>query len=312
MASTWAQSWTCGRCGAAISARRRDVHESTWCPAIESTSKRVPAAVHIAAPSIGFATAPAHASTAKVKLSSGLHLSFQQQSVFGELSTGGAIWRSELVLAEWCATVIPRIAAARELPPLVVELGCGVAPAAGLQALALGASVLFTDLSTVLPFTEANLRLNSSAVSALRTSNARSEVSRSCCDTAALCFGSDALPDRLVSLASAQRGIDVVIVSDCIFRAALHAPLARSLRAVLDCDTRARKGVGAPTCVVAFRLRDDADMRFFDRALPSVGLVAAPLSEVDALTKLVPRRDVGRGGEAEQVFLYSVARSRSF
>ena len=278
-----------------------------WCPAIESTSACTHRAVATAGPTVGFATALAHTSTSEVCLSSGLRLAFQQQSIFGELSTGGAIWRSELVLAEWCAATIPHISVVRERPPLVLELGCGVAPAAGLQSLALGASVVFTDLSSVLPFAEANVRLNCGAVNDARRARDRGDVSRSCCDTAELRFGSCALPDRVVALAAAQRGIDVVIVSDCLFKAALHAPLAQSLRAVLDCDARARKGPGAPACVVAFRLRDDADLRFFDVALPSVGLAAEPLSDIDRLTKLVPRRDVGSGAP-DQVYVYSVAR----
>ena len=37
----------------------------------------------------------------------------------------------------------------------VVELGCGVAPAAGMACLARGCDVLFTDLANVLPYVEA-------------------------------------------------------------------------------------------------------------------------------------------------------------
>ena len=55
-----------------------------------------------------------------------ISLSFQQQSIFGSINTGGALWHSELVLAEYCAR--------EDFSPCsrVLELGCGVAPCAGL------------------------------------------------------------------------------------------------------------------------------------------------------------------------------------
>ena len=92
-----------------------------------------------------------------------LHLRFEQQSVFGSVrfmhsphlmhlvprqspsplsrgraggrqaSTGGALWRAELMLAEWCVRELSAKAGGQRPgggPLRVLELGCGAAPAA--------------------------------------------------------------------------------------------------------------------------------------------------------------------------------------
>lgn len=128
-------------------------------------------------------------SMATVTLTDGLTLQFEQQSVFGDTSTGGALWRAELLLAEWCIRELKGKPPATALAPRrVLELGCGVAPAAGLACVALGCDVVLTDLGKVLPLLEANLRLNAMALAAARASCYASPLSRASCDTAEVTY----------------------------------------------------------------------------------------------------------------------------
>jgi predicted nicotinamide N-methyase len=283
--------WQCPACGAAITIERRSAHRKHWCPALDDDdddapapeASRTPAA---AAPSLSFATAPASTSTTHARVASiGLDLEFACQSIFGAVSTGGALWRSELVLAEWCAREL-RLGAigAHTRAPRVLELGCGVAPAAGMTCLALGASVHFTDLAEVLPFVEANVRLNGDRISTLRARAGHAPLSRSSCDTEAYRFGrqsaASASQSRLASLARAPRGFDLILASDCIFRSDLHTPLAQTLRQLFDYDAAGRgsRPSSQVRCVVAFRYREAADLEFFTDALPREGLVATCLT----------------------------------
>ena len=74
-----------------------------------------------------------------------------------------------------------------------------------MTCLALGAAVHFTDLAEVLPFVEANVRLNSDRISTLRARAGHAPLSRSSCDTEAYRFGrqsaASASQSRLASLA---------------------------------------------------------------------------------------------------------------
>ena len=158
-----------------------------------------------------------------------------------------------------------------------VELGCGVAPAAGMTCLALGAAVYFTDLAEVLPFVEANVRLNGDRISTLRARAGHAPLSRSSCDTEAYRFGrqsaASASQSRLASLARAPRGFDLILASDCIFRSDLHTPLAQTLRQLFDYDAAGRgsRPISQVRCIVAFRYREAADLEFFTDALPRRG-----------------------------------------
>ena len=93
----------------------------------------------------------------------------------------------------------------------VLELGCGVAPAAGLACVALGCDVVLTDLAKVLPLLEANLRLNAPALTAARRAAGAAPLSRGSCDTLPFAFAA-ALPPRLAALAP----WDMVLCSDCL------------------------------------------------------------------------------------------------
>ena len=200
-------------------------------------------------------------------------LRFEQQSVFGETSTGGALWRAELLLAEWCIREL------RGSPGWVIELGCGVAPAAGLACAALGCDVVFTDLLKVLPLTEANLRLNANALSQARADASATPLSRASCDTVAFEF-SATLPPRLDALVQQTPGRPgMILCSDCLVWLSLHDPLALAIRSILESAAAAaaaaagNNSVGHTTrCAVAYQRRSDDDELFFTQSCPAHGL----------------------------------------
>ncbi len=330
-------SFTCPACGGCFAVARRAAHDSLWCPALDDdhdqgdspTAAAIaanppphtspPPAAALAAPSLlaVAATSASCAGTVEALIQSTADvlpapLRFQQQSIFGALSTGGALWPSELVLAEWVGIHLrgPNDGRATSSPPpprRVIELGCGVAPAAGLCALALGCDVLFSDMPPVLPFVEANIRLNHGAVSDAR---GQAHLARSTCDTVSLTFGGDALPER----AAAMAPFGTILVSDCIFRVDLHDILAATLARLLALEVEgaaasaAAAGTGG-TAMVSFVLRDAADLRFFTRACPAHGLCASPVSLKELRLDSVAWRRDGAADQKleEEVFLYKVS-----
>jgi hypothetical protein len=202
-----------------------------------------------------------------------LTLRFEQQSVFGETSTGGALWRAELLLAEWCIREL------RGSPGWVIELGCGVAPAAGLVCAALGCDVVFTDLQKVLPLTEANLRLNVSALSQARADANATPISRANCDTVAFEF-SATLPQRLDALVQHTPGRPgMILCSDCLVWKSLHDPLALAIRSILQSAASSKT---VPRCAVAYQRRNADDELFFTQSCPAHGLRCVS-SRVDEL-----------------------------
>ena len=231
-----------------------------------------------------------------------LTLRFEQQSVFGDTSTGGALWRAELLLAEWC---IRELQAQGPTNGWVVELGCGVAPAAGLACAALGADVLFTDLAKVLPLTEANLRLNVAALSQARSDANASPFSRASCDTVAYEFSALMPPrlDAMVQELPARPGM--ILCSDCLFWQSLHDPLALAIAGILRTGTAAATAAGVddagapvammPRCAVAHQRRNEEDGLFFTRSCPAHGLrcVASPIDELLASSHFAELAQIG-------------------
>jgi len=251
-------------------------------------------------------------------------LTFNVQHVFGSNCTGGGLWHSELVLAEWCARVIrgQLTSSAPVHIPRVLELGCGACPVAGIAALSLGCDVLFTDLKSLLPSVEANIRLNGPAVVAAREQAAggfsgsssasdtldipgdrayRAALSRQCCDTEELMFG-EKLPRHAVSMAP----FDLVLCSDCVFRKELHVPLAMTLRSILNLRANSQSATNyecvkndghynSPVsqkgcrCLIVFMLRDKAvDMAFVENVCPQFQLTATPFDGIHDLIGNAP------------------------
>ena len=259
--------YTCPACGGVLPVERRAHHERYWCGAASDAGSSDSEGGGDARPAVDAAARAAmlaptfhHATTLALAHRPELRFTFEQQSVWGSCDTGGALWFSEVVLAEWlCAREAPA-------PTSVLELGCGAAPVAGLAAYAMGARVLFTDVDAVLPQARRNIELNAGAMRPGAATDARA------LDLLPLDWRSS-LPARVV----ARAPFDAVLCSDCLFRRAYHDPLARTLAALVA------TGTPPPEVLVAFQLRDDADLDFFRRALPAVGLTG---TEVDIAAHL--------------------------
>lgn len=278
--------FVCEACGGQFLASQRDAHEQLWCPAGDS-EEELQAMERSAMPSSHGVTlgeeqlcVPREWSLGVVEatlsvLSTPLKLSFAEQSVFGDFGTGGGLWHCELVMAELC---LERLARQRQSsqsgPTQVIELGCGVAPAAGLACLSAGCDVLFTDVEAILPLTEDNIRRNCPPIVQSRQrprdglQPCCAALTRRSCDTCPLWFGRD-LPSRVLEVCGAAADL-LVVCSDCVYRPELHAPLAQTLFQLLS------EGVGA--VMVGFILREHQDLGFVSQACPEEGLQATRLS----------------------------------
>ena len=197
-------NFECLACGETINERRRSQHEEFWCEAIiipddeenndndddddkdqngedsgcEQQQPVSMAALKVAVQDLGDLNTKVHKITS-VQLSSGLALSFEELSVFAsDTSTGGALWKSELLLAEWMIQEVttntkddddtPSIINSRS-NLVVVELGCGACPAAGMTAAAMGyGQSIMTDRPEVVKLAEVNLRRNIENISKAR------------------------------------------------------------------------------------------------------------------------------------------------
>ena len=141
---------------------------------------------------------------------------------------------------------------------------------------------MFTDVAAVLPSTRRNIEVNAAACGRpLNDPNAL--------DLLAFDWNGP-LPDRVALLAPS---FATIVVSDCLFRATYHAPLARTLAA-------------APEILVAFQLRDDADLLFFTHALPYFGLRGDRI-DIDAHLAGLRWHNVPSHAIRDHLFLYGVA-----
>jgi len=234
-----------------------------------------------------------------VQLSIPLRLELQEQSVFGELGTGGAVWAAGVLLAEWCARELRAEATERAASAAsggrrlaVLELGCGAAPCAGIACAALGCDVLLTDLAPVLPFAAANARRNAGA--------AAGAAGRGACETAELAFGAGVERATRVAAAVAE-GIDVVLCSDCVFKPELHEPLARSLATLLRGGSGGGGDSRAARCAVSWQSRSgEIEPAFFAEVCPRFGLLAKGVEVGDLVERM---RGDGEGGAKASRFI---------
>uniref|UniRef100_A0A7S1NIU1 C2HC zinc finger plants domain-containing protein n=1 Tax=Eutreptiella gymnastica TaxID=73025 RepID=A0A7S1NIU1_9EUGL len=234
-----AQEGECKACGGVINLRRKHIHDQFWCPSRSRDTDTVEEEDESKEDSGGASSAhiraacmqPTFHNIITVNLGS-MPLSFrlEQQDIFGPLSTGGALWAGELVLAEWLVLELEHLRGKRsqDWPLKVVELGCGSCPVAGMVAAALGCrEVVLTDLREVLPAVRHNVGLNRSALVEAATQSFRTlghmrveELSWG----AHACLGGGSDTDT---------PLDLVICSDCVFRKDLHPLLADTLLSLL-------------------------------------------------------------------------------
>jgi hypothetical protein len=151
-----------------------------------------------------------------------------------------------------------------------------------MVALALGWSVVFTDLPVVFPSTKKNVALNAPEILRLRrrerlggpihsapVSDEERELSTTSCDVLELDWTA-ALPERIAAMSP----FHTILCSDCIYRLELHAPLAHVLARLLGSGTGSFDGSGCMV-VVAYQHRvPHEEALFFESALPAAGLRA--------------------------------------
>lgn len=183
---------------------------------------------------------------------------FEQYCVDGLSDTGGILWLTEQVLAEYVASLamhldlFPRAHASNEPMNVfdeaefassgssgkgtVLVLGCGSSPLSGLVACSFGWNVVLTDLGAVVPQAQRNVARNLPALQAA-------------CQSALPSISVRHLPwgdaDMLAAaLDDREVGPLLVLCSDCVVKRSWHAILLETIALALCCT--------APGCGAAF------------------------------------------------------------
>lgn len=192
-----------------------------------------------------------------------LALTFEQSDIRGPAGTGGALWYTDRVMAEYVANtnnsedcgqghqqdtgIVPS-------KRTVLVLGCGGVPLSGLTALSRGWDVILTDLELLLPQIQRNVERNAENIhSALDTDPSNlPHIS-----VQELQFGDE---EALTgALKNRNRKVEkdrlVILCSECIWDHKLHMPLLSTIGAALQSDGVADQSF-APFALVAFLMRD--------------------------------------------------------
>jgi len=194
-----------------------------------------------------------------------------------EHATGGQLWWSELVLAEYLALTCCSPQGGR----VAVALGCGTAPVSAFTAAALGFDVLCTDLPEVVPLTQQTALANADAISAARTALALEPKPSGKLDFLPLPFGENLSEEVRSWLCRAREAAAprepkqcqvLVLCSDCIWQAHRHRPLAVTLAELLR--------LAGSEALVAYQLRGGAELRFFE-VIAHYNLKSARLDDVN-------------------------------
>ena len=248
---------------------------------------------------------------------------FEEISVFASnTSTGGALWKSELLLAEWIlrelsGTISTPIT--EDQPVVVVELGCGACPAAGMVAAAMGAITIMTDRTEVVKLAEVNIRRNIHTISkiATRKNNTGKKLQqqqqqqtttiplppsspkplvkllgRNSIDTAVYEWGdATTIPDRISSLAA----IDVILIGDCIFSNTTHKKLLQSIARLHLIPFKYQNQYNHPKIIMAYQQRTNGTevMDFFRMANKDFGFRTIPIENASELKNKLDGSTVG-------------------
>lgn len=270
-------SYQCLKCGGVIPLLRRAAHDQFWCSTNDSDEDGVveaaalsvlqmsvePTPLPLPLPLLAASLQPACHSVATVALSGWAHkLVFEQQNLFGPLSTGAVLWASEVVLAE----LLLQLHAAKLLPSpfssRCIVLGGGLASVSAMVACALGYHTVLTDLPLVLPDAKRNFQRNHDVIqeAALRLSPTHSMGP---IEVEALRWG-ESFPPRIQHLATTEYGFGLVLCCDCLYWPDLHAPLAASIASLFHLkaassvqNNQSRTTTFSPSCaLIAFQLRE--------------------------------------------------------
>jgi predicted nicotinamide N-methyase len=234
-----------------------------------------------------------------------------------------ALWKSELLLAEWILRELSGTIATpitEDQPVVVVELGCGACPAAGMVAAAMGAITIMTDRTEVVKLAEVNIRRNIHTISkiATRKNNTGKKLQqqqqqqqtttiplppsspkplvkllgRNSIDTAVYEWGdATTIPDRISSLAA----IDVILIGDCIFSNTTHKKLLQSIARLHLIPFKYQNQYNHPKIIMAYQQRTNGTevMDFFRMANKDFGFRTIPIENASELKNKLDGSTVG-------------------
>lgn len=295
-------SFLCPACQGVFSIDRQALHESLWCPARSSREGEEPAPLGSEdsgdeQSALGRGGKGRPLGGARAILSSlnqaivvvefgcwpGLHLTFEQEDIWGPACTGGALWYADRVMAEYLAFK----RSSRSSDGLALVLGCGGVPLSGLVASAIGWDVLLTDLEIVLGQTRQNVRRNMEVLRLARAfGDGEDGVPEPRVFVRELPFGNDDLLEAAVLEASepaaAADSPALILCSDCIWKPVLHEPLLRTIAAAL------RLAHGRASALVCFQSRNKGvEAQFMARLKdPESGLNHTPVDLHEVLPQV--------------------------
>lgn len=184
------------------------------------------------------------------------------QSTRGGGTTGAAVWRSSILLAEWLAWPQNPLLATGSVHS-ILELGSGISGLVPLVVASKVHRVAATDQAYVMKALQANIAANETGPVSKqkrksgRAKNSEPKEQRSQIEVFAL----DWIEDDIASVLSANQvagGVDLVVACDCVYNYALIDPLVQTC--VDICKMRLREvGEDPPAqptlCVIAQQLR---------------------------------------------------------
>lgn len=183
------------------------------------------------------------------------------QSARGGGTTGAAVWKSSVLLAEWMAWSQNPLFDDKAVES-VIELGSGISGLVPLVVSPKVQKVVATDQAYVMKALQANIAANTAGpISKQKRKSGRSNNSdpkeqQSNIETFALDWENDDVASVL-SANGLEAGVDLIVACDCVYNYALIDPLVQTCEDI--CKMRLCEGEpppGRPTlCVIAQQLR---------------------------------------------------------
>lgn len=252
------ESFICNKCGGVVPLGRKEAHVQRWCPALEAESDSDAELGRGTNPKLVMggvlaACSPLYLDEVTVQIGSKplMEFTMEQRSMWGDLGTGGVLWYSDRVMAEYLA--MHDASEARRGTALV--LGCGGLPLSGLVASALGWDVVATDLDPVIDLAKKNVGRNVDVIRFCRAANGGdNQTLFPVFKMEELWFGElDALNQLLSPCNVSDEKPLLILCSDCVWQEFLHAPLLDTVSVALHAAPR-----GAGQALLLFETRTPA------------------------------------------------------
>jgi len=197
---------------------------------------------------------------------------------------------------------------------IALALGCGGVPLSALVAAGLGWDVVMTDIGDILVQTQQNVDGNLEAVHRARHLSESPSFELPRVAVQELWFGNEDQLDAALDVHrkdSEQVGAErplVILCSDCIWKAELHAPLIRTLASAMIKASAGLSAVG-PSALVSYQRRDDKnEARFFSDLSQEAPFVEIEQMDLSSVLPLVqwPKQvhdSIAKGHDLAATFL---------